>query len=224
MLEKTELDFVKKHFTFWEHLTKEEQELLQQHITPLHFDKNDMIHSGGINCAGIILLKKGTIRAYLLSEEGREVTLFRLYEKDVCVLSASCLLSEITFDVQVNAEVDCDIFLIPSSIMSKLVENNVYVENFVYQITTSRFSDVMWAMQQILFLSFDKRLAIFLLDEMAKTKTTSLHLTHEQIARYTGSAREVVSRMLKYFAEEGVVSLSRGKIHIIDKEKLRSFV
>ncbi len=78
----------------------------------------------------------------------------------------------------------------------------------------------MWAMQQILFMSFDKRLAIFLIDELAKTGGDTVRLTHEQIAKYMGSAREVVTRMLKYFANEGIVTLSRGAVTVTDREKL----
>ena len=86
----------------------------------------------------------------------------------------------------------------------------------------ARFSDVMWVMQQILFMSMDKRLAIFLLDEISKTGGDTVHLTHEQIAKYMGSAREVVTRMLKYFSSEGIVELSRGGIKIVDIKRLRS--
>lgn len=81
----------------------------------------------------------------------------------------------------------------------------------------------MWAMQQILFMSMDKRLAVFLWDEISKTEDDTVHLTHEQVARDVGSAREVVSRMLKYFTSEGIVELSRGGIKVIDKKKLRKF-
>ena len=224
MLSQDSIIFLKEILSFWPHLTPDEQDFLLDTAQELQFSKHQIIHNGENHCAGVILIKKGTLRTSLLSEEGREITLFRLYEKDVCILSASCLLSNITFDVQVCAETDCDVVLIPSSVFSKLAQHNIYAENFSYKVATERFSDVMWAMQQILFMSFDKRLAIFLADEAARTETTSLRLTHEQIARYTGSAREVVSRMLKYFAEEGIVSLSRGEIKIIDKEKLRSLI
>ena len=79
----------------------------------------------------------------------------------------------------------------------------------------------MWVMQQILFMSMDKRLAIFLHDESTRLGTDNLTLTHEQIAKYMGSAREVVSRMLKYFSAEGIVQVSRGGIKIIDRQKLK---
>jgi CRP/FNR family transcriptional regulator len=101
---------------------------------------------------------------------------------------------------------------------------NIYVENYMYKKAADRFSDVMWAMEQILFKSFDARLAIFLYDEMVNTKSNVIKLTHEQIAKYIGSAREVVSRMLKSFEKHDVLKLSRGTIEIIDKDKLRSLI
>ncbi len=210
------------HFPFWPHLSQEQKEYAMSHASILCYRKGTNIHSGESNCVGLILVKTGELRVYMLSEEGREITLYRLREGDVCVLSASCVLSTITFDVHVDAEADSEILLISASAFSELTRQNVYVEKFSYQLATERFSDVMWAMQQILFMSFDKRLAIFLMDELIKTEDDTIRLTHEQIAKYVGTAREVVTRMLKYFSSEGIVALSRGGIKVLDKKKLRS--
>ncbi|MEG1244642.1 MAG: Crp/Fnr family transcriptional regulator, partial [Oscillospiraceae bacterium] len=166
-------------------------------------------------------VKKGHIRVYMLSDEGREITLFRLFDGETCVFSASCVLSDITFDVFIDAEDDTQALLLKSSYFNKLLQDNIYVQNYTYKLTVQRFSDVMWAMQQVLFTSFDKRLAIFLLDELESSSTDEVKLTHEQIAKYMGSAREVVSRMLKYFENDGIVKIYRGGVKIIDKEKLR---
>ena len=160
----------------------------------------------------------------MLSEEGRDVTLYRLFSGDICILSASCVLDAITFDVFIDAEEDTDVLLISSAAFHQIAEENIYVKCFGYELATTRFSDVMWAMQQILFMGVDKRLAIFLWDETAKTGSNSIKMTHEQIARYMGSAREVVSRMLKYFAGEGIVALSRGEIRVMDKEQLSKLI
>ena len=122
----------------------------------------------------------------------------------------------------IDAEEDCEVLSIDARTFRNLSEKNVYVEAYIYKLTTMRFSDVMWAMQQILFMGIDKRLAIFLTDESSKNQSDKISLTHEQIARYMGTAREVVSRMLKYFSSEGIVELHRGGITIIDKKRLRS--
>lgn len=160
----------------------------------------------------------------MLSEEGKEITLYRLGAGDVCILSASCVLKNITFDVFIDAEQESEVILINSSVFQKICHENIYAENFSLKQTVDRFSDVMWAIEQILFMSFDKRLAIFLLDEMSKTGDNSIQLTHDQIAKYMGSAREVVSRMLKYFEKEGLVDLYRGGLKILDKDGLREIL
>lgn len=211
-----------EYFPFWEHLSPHEQDLLCRHTMQAKYSKGSILHNGSDDCVGMILLKSGQLRTYLLSEDGREITLFRLSAGDPCILSASCVMDAITFDVFVQAEENSEALLIPSPIFHQLMEQNIYVENFIYKLIAARFSDVMWAMQQILFMSFDRRLAIFLIDELSKVDGDTIKLTHEQIARYIGSAREVVSRMLKYFAQEGMVELSRGGVRILDKQKLRA--
>jgi len=224
MIEKDELAYIKSRLDFWDKLSESEINLLENNIANVSYNKGFNLHSTDSECLGVLLIKSGGLRVYILSEDGREITLYRLSPGDVCVLSASCIINSITFDVHIDAESDTDAYLINIGAFSKLSNQNVYVENFAYKNTNERFSDVMWAMEQILFMSFDKRLAIFLLDEITKTNSNELHLTQEQIAKYIGSAREVVSRMLKVFQSEGILEQSRGSIHIIDKEKLRELI
>ncbi len=221
MNDELHLSLFERHFPFWPHLTLEQKAYMAGNVSLLCYRKGTNIHSGENECVGLMLVKSGELRVYMLSEEGREITLYRLKEGDVCVLSASCVLSTITFDVHVDAEADSEVLLVHASAFQELSRQNVYVEKFSYQLATERFSDVMWTMQQVLFMSFDKRLAIFLLDEVNKAGEDTIRLTHEQIARYVGTAREVVTRMLKYFSEEGIVSLLRGGITVLDKKKLR---
>ncbi len=217
-------DLFIKHFTFWENLSQSEKELLCDNTAVGNYPKGVILHGGNDDCLGIILLKKGQLRTYMLSDEGREITLYRLFPGDTCILSASCVLDAITFDVFVSAEEDSEILMINSSVFHQLAAQNIYVETFGYRLATTRFSDVMWAMQQILFMGIDKRLAIFLIDELAKNNGDIIKLTHEQTAKYMGTAREVVTRMLKYFANEKIVELSRGGIKVIDKKKLRAIL
>lgn len=211
-------------FPFWEHLSKDEKRLLIQNVIPMKYPKGYNIHNEGDECAGLMYIKTGSLRAYLLSEDGREITLYRLYEGDICILSAACVLDAITFDVSVDTESPCEIYTVSASVLHNLADKNIYVEAFNYRMAADRFSDVMWAMQQILFMGMDKRLAIFLTDESAKSKSNEIHLTQEQIAKYMGTAREVVSRMIKYFAGEGIVESFRGGIRILDKKKLRRYL
>ena len=157
-----------------------------------------------------------------MSEEGKNITLYRLYPGDMCMLSASCVLQSITFDVMIDAEEDSECYVISGPAFASVSERNPKIRIFSLETAISRFSDVMWVMQQILFMSMDKRLAIFLSDESARIGSEVIPLTHEQIAKYMASAREVVTRMLKYFANEGIVEVSRKGVKIIDKKRLRA--
>lgn len=214
-------DLFIKTFSFWSHLSEAEKKLLCDNTISTKFPKGTNLHSSTDDCIGVLLLKTGQLRTYILSEDGRDITLYRLFSGDVCILSASCILDAITFDIFIDAEVDTEALLVNAGTFRQLAEQNIYVQNFAYRLSSTRFSDVMWAMQQILFMSADRRLAIFLVDEMSKSDSTQLKLTHEQIARYMGSAREVVTRLLKYFSNEGIVKLSRGSVTILNKKKLR---
>ncbi len=212
---------IRRYFPFWDHLSQDQAESLIRHTTPARFVKGQNVHGASGHCTGAIVVKTGLLRVYMLSEAGREITLYRLYPGDICMLSASCVLSAITFDVLVDAESDTEVYLVNPGYFAQLCQENLRVENFALRVAAERFSDVMWAMQQILFMSFDKRLALFICDELARTGGDTLHMTQDQIAKYMGSAREVVSRMLKYFASEGLVEVARGGVRVLDRQRLR---
>ena len=150
---------------FWSSLTEHEMETLRRSAFVRHYEKGAFVHSSDNECLGMLFVLSGEIRTYLLSEEGREVTLFRLYPGELCVLSASCVISQITFDTQMTAGMDTDVLIIPANIIAALKEQNLQVRCFLYELATKRFSDVMWAMQQIMFKGLDRRLAEFLLAE-----------------------------------------------------------
>lgn len=209
---------------FWGNLTNEEKDIITEHSDLVTYKKGSIIHCGDLDCVGVLFIKTGTIRIYMVSDEGKEITLYKLLDNNICILSASCILDAISFDVYIDTETDCQIIKICSTAYKKIMSENIYVENFTYKLATKRFSDVMWAMEQILFTSFDKRLASFLLDEVNVSSTDTLHITHDYIAKNLGTAREVVSRMLKYFSTEGLVVLGRGEITITNKEQLIKMV
>ena len=208
-------------FPFWNLLSSEQKDNICRTSHAIKFPKGTNIHNGD-ECTGVILVKSGSLRVYMLSEDGKDITLYRLFPGDLCILSASCVLTTITFDVHVDAEEESDCLIVSGCAFSELCDKVPTAKIFALEATVARFSDVMWVVEQILFMSFDRRLAIFLLDESAKNGSDSIKLTHEQIARYMCSAREVVTRMLKYFSAEGIVENTRGGIRIIDKKRLRT--
>lgn len=208
-------------FPFWETLPQQERELLCRASTAVSFLRGATIHDASV-CTGVILVRTGCLRVYLLSEEGRELTLYRIFPGELCILSASCVTDSITFDVLVDAEENSECYILGGMTFAQVAARNKDMKIFALEATVRRFSDVVWLMEQVLFMSLDKRLAIFLLDESAKTGSDTLRLTQEQIARYMGSAREVVSRMLKYFSSEGLVQVVRGGVRILDRSRLRA--
>ena len=212
--------FYETYFPFWNKLTEKDKEYLCENTTEEHFDKAEAVHDN-MGCSGLYIVRSGRLRLYMLSDEGKEITLYRLAPGEICMLSASCVLQCVSFDVYVDAEEPSDCYCISSMAFGDVSHRYLEVENYALSVAVNRFSDVMWIMQQIVFMSMDKRLAIFLLDEMAQSKSETVMLTHEQIAKYMGSAREVVSRMMKYFATEGIVEPLRGGVKILDKHRLR---
>ncbi len=210
-------------FPFWTNLTEDDKNYICNNSIALTYTKGTNIHNGN-ECSGVILVRSGSLRVYIMSDEGKDITLYRLHEGDLCMLSASCVLQAVTFDVFVDAEENSECYILSGPAFANISENNPDIKIFALETAVSRFSDVMWVMQQILFMSMDKRLAIFLLDEASRLDSDFIELTHEQIARYIGSAREVVSRMLKYFSNENIVEVSRKGVKIIDKSALKKLV
>lgn len=213
-------DLFIRHFSFWPHLTETEKQQLCSQTEAVHYTEGQNIYDGKTDCIGVLLIKTGQLRVYTLSEDGRDITLYRLFPGDVGILSASCALRAVTFEVFMDAEEDTEVLRTSSTIFEQLTAQNIYVKCFGYELASARLSEMLWTMQQILFMSADRRLARFLLREAEQRKSDELKLTHEQIARYMGSAREVVSRLLKYFTQEQIVQSSRGSLRLLDKKKL----
>ena len=214
------MDFA-EYFPIWNKMTPSQQGLLTSAAERLQAKGGTVVHNGSLDCLGLLLIRSGQLRVYTLSSEGREITLYRLFEHDICLFSASCVMPNIQFEVIIEAEKDTDIWVLPSCLFKDLMEESAVVANYANQLISSRFSEVMWLMEQIMWKSFDKRLASFLLEESALEGTKALKITHEKIANHMGTAREVVTRMLRYFQGEGMVRLTRGTVEIVDSRQLR---
>ena len=210
----------RESFPFWDSITEKERTYICENSFALSYPKGTTLHDG-TECSGVFFVRSGCLRVYIMSEDGKAVTLYRLHAGDMCMLAASCVLQAVTFDVFIDAEENSECYVVSGSAFADISEKNPDIKIFALELAVSRFSDVMWVMQQILFMSMDKRLAIFLSDESARTGSDTIALTHEQIAKYMGSAREVVSRTLKYFSNEGIVEVSRKGVRILDRKKLR---
>lgn len=209
-----------EYFPIWDKLTPRQQKDISGSIGSRMVKKGEVLYGGGADCTGLLLVKSGQLRAFILSDEGREITVYRLFERDMCLFSASCILRSIQFDVTVTAEKDTELWIISADIYKKIMEESAAVANYTNEIMASRFSEVMWLLEQVMWKSMDKRVAAFLLEEAAIEDTDRLNMTHESIANHLGTHREVITRMLRYFQREGMVSLTRGSVEITDRAKL----
>ena len=209
------------YLPFWDKLTKDQQKRVSGVIEYRTVKKGTHIHDSSAECLGLVAVKSGQLRAYILSEDGREITISRLFEYDVSLLSASCVMPDLQFNVMIEAEKDSCFWSIPACLFKNLMDESLAVSGYSRSLLSSNFSELMWLMEQIMWKSFDKRLAAFLLEETAIEGGQVLKMTHEKIASHMGTAREVVTRMLRYFQSENMVRLERGSIEITDEKKLQ---
>ena len=209
-----------QYFPIYDKLTAQEQQLLSQSASLRTASRGTLLHNGSADCLGLLLIRSGQLRAFLTNDEGRQITVYRLFERDICLFSASCMMRSIQFDIMITAEKDTEFWLIPPNVYKSLMERSGVIANYTNEIMATRFTEVMWLMEQVLWKSVDKRLAKFLLEEQAIEGSAVLNVTHEAIASHLGTAREVVTRMLKYFQTEGMVRLTRGSVEILSEKKL----
>ena len=209
------------YFPIWNKLTEVEQGKIKNSVFLKSVPKGTIIAGANKDCVGLFLIKTGQLRAYILSDEGREITVYRLFEHDMSLFSASCMMRSIQFQITIETEKDSEIWVIPVEVYQSIMSESAAVANYTSEIMATRFTDVMWLIEQIMWKSLDKRLSEFLVQESAIEESETLKITHEVIANHLGSHREVITRMLKYFQNEGWVSLSRGAITITDFKSLQ---
>lgn len=215
---------LKEFFPVWKELTPGQREQLTASASKRMVSQGTVIHNGSMDCTGLLLLEQGQLRSFMLSEEGREITLYRLLDGDICLFSASCMLRSIQFDVTITAQRDTSLWVIPAELYKSIMAQSAPLANFTNEVMADRFSNVMWLLEQVLWKRFDQRLALFLLEERALEGTDMLKLTHEAIGSHLGNPREVVTRMLRYFQSEGLVELARGTVKIADANGLKELL
>lgn len=209
---------------FWDSLSEADRELLLDRTRIQQFKKGEIIHNCTGVCLGLIAILKGNLCVCMLSEEGREITLFPLYEKDLCVFGSACVLRPVTCHAHLSAEVDSDVLMIPHLVWEDIMRRNLQVECYAHKLAGRLLSTVLATMQQMLFWDFDTRLAFHLVHESERIGSLRIRTTHEKVARNIGSAREVVTRMLKKFSEIGMVEVHRGTIQILDIATLKAMI
>lgn len=205
---------------FWERLRETQRENLINNTRAVRYKKGSQLACVGEDC-GMIIVRRGRICAYTVSEQGREVALMTCYSGEICLLAAHDLIDTSAFNITVAAETEVDVLIVDPTTLADVCKSCIYAESFVRGVISSHFCRVVGGMQDMLLRSPEQRLAGFLCAASDRTGTGRVNATHEQLAKHIGTAREVVSRTLKGLSEDGVVSLERGAVVIRDKAGLR---
>ena len=153
------------YIPFWNQLTENQKDRMEAGAVQRKAAAGTLLQGSGSQCLGFVILRSGRLRVYILSDEGREITLYRLFERDMCLFTASCVMKNIQFDVLVEAEMDTQMWVVPPELYKSLMEESAAAANYTNQLIGSRFSEVMWLLEQVMWKSFDRRLAAFLLEE-----------------------------------------------------------
>lgn len=177
---------------------------------------------GSADGIGMIYVASGELRAYTVSDQGREITLFRVAPQRCCVVAVSCLPPQRRFSLQLTVSADAELLIVPAPSFCKLAQENLHVRCFLFECAATQSATIIDVMEEILFARFDQRLAAFFLEQYAQSGSTRICMTQEQIAQNVNSAREVVARMLKQFDAEGLIENRRGQVLLKNLDGLRA--
>ena len=213
-------ELLRNYFPFWDSLSEEEKEEMEKSITENRCPKKTRLHFGGGECAGVQIIGEGRARVFITSPGGGDITLFRLLDGDVSILSAACMLNGMDVELDMEMETDCTIYTIPKKVYRKLYDENGAVKDYTMEMISEKFSDIMWLFNQFVFSNVASRIAGAILEHRGLEGSDELKITHEVLARDAGTAREVVTRILRQFQADGLVSLTRGKITVLDTRRL----
>lgn len=207
-------------FPFWADLNESQRKEIVEYTTLNKCVKKTRLHFGGGECAGVQIIVSGRVRVFITSPGGGDITLFRLIGGDVSILSAACMLNGMDIELDMEMETDSELYTIPKKVYKKLYDGNPAVKDYTMEMISEKFSDIMWLFNQFVFSNVASRIAGALLEHRGLNGNDELRITHEEIAKDAGTAREVVTRILKQFQSDGIVKLTRGKVTILDAGKL----
>ena len=217
-------EFFQAALPFWESLDEEGQDLLLQGSRTLRVQAGGLVYHAGDKCLGVILLRSGRLRVYLLGAEGKEITLYFIGLNEASMLASSCILNSSALPVTVEAEEDSVLTIIPPTVYTCLIHKNSEAESYMTRTLMESFSHTLRAVETVVFLSIEQRMALLILQEEAFEQSNKVRLTQEKMSRQLGTAREVVSRQLKRFATDGLIRTFRGGGEILDRAGLEALV
>lgn len=169
-------------------------------------------------CQGFPMLLSGKIRVFKASQNGRELQLYRVMPGESCILTSGCLLGKNRYQASGVAEEDLEMVLLPANSFYQLIANHETFRLYIFNLFSDRLADLMQLVSAVAFQKLDQRLATLLI-----SKSAPIHITHQALADELGSVREIISRLLKNFSEQGWIKLGREQIDIIDPSALKRF-
>ena len=213
--------YLNENLPFFKHLSEEEKTMIYDASHIEEYKVGELIYSKNNSCSGIVLVVKGQLRSFMSSLSGKEITLFRLFQNDLCILSSSCVYQNLSYDINLQAEENSLLLIIDGNLFKEVLDKNLSVQKFILEITQSKLSEIMWVLEQVVFFSLEHRLSDYLINQYYLNNSPQIHITHETIANDLGSSREVISRLLKRFEKDNLIDMGRGYINITDIEKLK---
>ena len=219
LMNKVIANTIASKFPFWENLDPEAKTDFLTQVQHISLSAGQFVCLEGDVCHHLPLVISGSVRVYKIGETGREITLYHLEQGDSCIMTASCIISQKVFPAFALAETEIEAFTIPANSLRKWVTHNSIWQEYIFGLLSQRLANVIEIIEEVAFRRMDSRIASYLLNNV-NSKIKTLQITHETIAQELGSSREVVSRILKNFEKQELLSLSRGKIELHNWEKL----
>lgn len=182
----------------------------------LQLPENTELFAENQPCRGFPLVLEGSIRVIKQAANGRELMLYRVKPGGSCIISSSCLLGKTQYNARGITETAVKLLVLPLPLFSSLIIQNPAFRDFVFHLFSERIANLMELVEEVAFTRLDQRLA----KQLLSRSDNVLNITHQQLANELGSVREIISRLLKGFAAQGLVGLSREQITILDREKL----
>ena len=212
---------LKRAFPFLRNANEKIWQEIEEFAIPKKFRKGEFFALEGDTCHYFPMILSGSIRVYKGGDTGKEITLYRIQAGECCILSAFCIMSQTPFSANAYVDEDVSAILIPAPVFRDWIHRHEIWRNFVFKVLFRFINEIIWKIESLAFQRVDERIASFLVNEFLREHKSVIQTTHSDIARELGTAREVVSRVLKGFEREKLIQLARGKIIILNHWDLR---
>ncbi|MCW8943953.1 MAG: Crp/Fnr family transcriptional regulator [Sedimenticola sp.] len=210
---------LKKRIRFLNQNDARLNELFYSQASLAKFNSGQPICHEGNQCSHLAIVLNGTARIYKLGENGREITLYRIGQGESCILTASCILSEIPFPAFATCDTDIEAAIIPANAVKHWLSESSVWRDYIFSLVASRLSNIIHVVEDVVFRKMDRRIAGYL-SSRAMENDHLITTTHQVIASELGTSREVVSRILKDFEQEKLIKVTRGAIQLLDIKRL----